>query len=57
MQSVFGINMVALVQGQPRLLNLREILDAFIGHRREVVTRRTCSTCARPVTGPTCWKA
>ncbi|HLF31347.1 MAG TPA: DNA gyrase subunit A [Xanthomonadales bacterium] len=41
MQSVFGINMVALVGGQPRLLNLREILDAFIGHRREVVTRRT----------------
>jgi DNA gyrase subunit A len=41
MQSVFGINMVALVRGQPRLLNLREILDAFIGHRREVVTRRT----------------
>jgi DNA gyrase subunit A len=40
MQSVFGINMVALVNGQPRLLNLREILDAFIGHRREVVTRR-----------------
>ncbi len=41
MQTVFGINMVALVQGQPRLLNLRDILDAFIGHRREVVTRRT----------------
>jgi len=41
MQSVFGINMVALVQGQPRLLNLRQILDAFVGHRREVVTRRT----------------
>jgi DNA gyrase subunit A len=41
MQSVFGINMVALVEGQPRLLNLREILDAFIAHRREVVTRRT----------------
>jgi DNA gyrase subunit A len=41
MQSVFGINMVALVQGQPKLLNLREILAAFIGHRREVVTRRT----------------
>ncbi len=41
MQSVFGINMVALVEGQPRLLNLREILDAFIRHRREVVTRRT----------------
>ncbi|MDH3977301.1 MAG: DNA gyrase subunit A [Gammaproteobacteria bacterium] len=41
MQSVFGINMVALIDGQPRLLNLREVLDAFIKHRREVVTRRT----------------
>jgi DNA gyrase subunit A len=41
MQSVFGINMVALVQGQPKLLNLQQILIAFIGHRREVVTRRT----------------
>jgi DNA gyrase subunit A len=41
MQSVFGINMVALVHGQPRLLNLREVLEAFVGHRREVVTRRT----------------
>ena len=41
MQSVFGINMVALIDGQPRLLNLHEILSAFIGHRREVVTRRT----------------
>ncbi len=41
MQSVFGINMVALVHGQPRVLNLREVLDAFVGHRREVVTRRT----------------
>lgn len=41
MQSVFGINMVALVDGQPRLLNLKEILEAFIRHRREVVSRRT----------------
>ena len=41
MQNVFGINMVALVNGQPRLLNLKQILDAFILHRREVVTRRT----------------
>ena len=41
MQNVFGINMVALVDGQPRVLNLIEILQAFIGHRREVVTRRT----------------
>ncbi len=41
MQSVFGINMVALVNGQPRLLDLKQMLDAFIRHRREVVTRRT----------------
>jgi DNA gyrase subunit A len=41
MESVFGINMVALIDGQPRLLNLKEIIDAFIRHRREVVTRRT----------------
>jgi len=41
MQSVFGINMVALVDGQPRLLNIKAMLEAFIRHRREVVTRRT----------------
>ena len=41
MQSVFGVNMVALVGGQPRLLNLKELLDAFLAHRREVVTRRS----------------
>ena len=41
LQNVFGINMVALVDGQPRCLNLKEILEAFIRHRREVVTRRT----------------
>jgi DNA gyrase subunit A len=41
MQSSFGINMVALVEGQPQLLNLKQILDAFLRHRREVVTRRT----------------
>jgi len=41
MQNVFGINVVALVDGQPRLLNLKQILEAFIRHRREVVTRRT----------------
>ncbi|MEZ5491684.1 MAG: DNA gyrase subunit A [Gammaproteobacteria bacterium] len=41
MQSVFGINMVALVDGQPRLLNLRDALESFVRHRREVVTRRT----------------
>jgi DNA gyrase subunit A len=41
LQNVFGINMVALVDGQPRLLNLSQILHAFIRHRREIVTRRT----------------
>jgi len=41
MQNVFGINMVALVNGQPRLLNLKQILELFLRHRREVVTRRT----------------
>ncbi|OGI42305.1 MAG: DNA gyrase subunit A [Candidatus Muproteobacteria bacterium RBG_16_64_11] len=41
MQSVFGINMVALDGGQPRLLNLKQIIEAFLRHRREVVTRRT----------------
>ncbi|MFT5320516.1 MAG: DNA gyrase subunit A [Pseudohongiellaceae bacterium] len=41
MQAVFGINMVALVDGEPKTLNLKEMLEAFIRHRREVVTRRT----------------
>ncbi len=41
LQSVFGINCVALVQGQPKLLNLKEMLQAFLQHRQEVVTRRT----------------
>ena len=41
LQSVFGINMVALVDGQPRLLNLKQLLEYFLRHRRDVVTRRT----------------
>jgi DNA gyrase subunit A len=41
LQSVFGINMVALVDGRPKLLDLKQMLEAFIRHRREVVTRRT----------------
>jgi DNA gyrase subunit A len=41
LETVFGINMVGLVDGQPRLLGLRELLEAFLRHRREVVTRRT----------------
>jgi DNA gyrase subunit A len=41
MQDTFGMNMVALVDNQPRLLNLKELLEAFLRHRRQVVTRRT----------------
>src|SRR5687768_13335340 len=41
LETVFGINMVALIDGQPKLLGLKEMLEAFIRHRREVVTRRT----------------
>ena len=41
LQSVFGINMVGLVDGQPRLLSLKELLEVFLRHRREIVTRRT----------------
>jgi DNA gyrase subunit A len=41
LQSVFGINTVALVDGQPRTLNLKQLLEYFLRHRREVVTRRT----------------
>jgi DNA gyrase subunit A len=41
LQDTFGMNMVALVDGQPRLLNLKQMIEAFLSHRREVVTRRT----------------
>jgi DNA gyrase subunit A len=41
MESVFGVNMVALQDGQPKLMNLKDIIEAFLRHRREVVTRRT----------------
>src|SRR6476620_2262666 len=41
LQDTFGMNLVALVDGQPRLLNLKQFLEAFLRHRREVVTRRT----------------
>jgi DNA gyrase subunit A len=41
LQDTFGINMVALVDGQPRLLNIKQMIEAFLSHRREVVTRRT----------------
>jgi len=41
LQNVFGINMVALIDGRPKCLNIKQILEAFVDHRREVVTRRT----------------
>ena len=41
LQDTFGMNMVALVDGQPRLLNLKQMLECFLWHRREVLTRRT----------------
>ena len=41
LQTVFGINCVALVDGQPKLLTLKEMLEAFLQHRKEVVTRRS----------------
>ena len=41
LQDTFGMNMVALIDGQPRLLNLKQMLDCFLAHRREVITRRT----------------
>jgi DNA gyrase subunit A len=47
METVFGINMVALQDGQPKLMSLKEMLEAFIRHRREVVTRRTIHDLAR----------
>ena len=57
LQSVVGINMVALVDGQPKVLNLKEIIEAFIRHRREVVTRRTLFLLVRRVSEGTYLKA
>src|ERR1700723_1759738 len=47
METVFGINMVALAEGRPRLMSLRDMLEAFLRHRREVVTRRTIHDLAK----------
>jgi len=44
LQDTFGVNMVALVDGQPRLCNLKDLIEVFLDHRREVVTRRTVFT-------------
>src|SRR4051812_32362432 len=47
LETVFGINMVALIDGQPKLLGLKEMLEAFVRHRREIVTRRTIHDLAK----------
>jgi DNA gyrase subunit A len=57
LQDTFGINMVALIDGQPKLCNLKDLIEVFLQHRREVVTRRTVFTCARPANAATCSKA
>ena len=44
LQDTFGVNMVALINGQPKLCNLKELIQVFLSHRREVVTRRTVYT-------------
>ena len=57
LQDTFGMNLVALVDGQPRLLNLKQMLDYFLQHRREVVTRRTVFQLRKRASAVTCWKA
>ena len=57
LQSVFGINVVALVDGQPRTLNLKDMLEVFVRHRREVVTRRTVYELRKAASAGTSWKA
>ena len=57
MQDSFGMNMVALLDGQPKLLNLKQILDAFLRHRREVVTRRTVFELRKARERGISWKA
>ena len=58
MQTSFSVNNVAIVNGRPRTLNLKELLQAFMDHRHEVVTRRHASSSAKPRSVPTyCAKA
>ena len=57
LQTTFGVNMLAIADGQPKLLTLKEMLEAFIAHRREVVTRRTMFDCARRASAPTSSRA
>jgi DNA gyrase/topoisomerase IV subunit A len=57
LQDTFGMNMVALVDGQPRLLNLKQMLECFLWHRREVLPGAPSSSCARRASGRTSRKA
>ena len=57
LQTSFGVNMVALVDGIPRTLNLAQALTAYVDHQIEVITRRTRFACARPRPGPTSSRA
>ena len=56
LQSTFGVNMLALVDGEPRLLSLKRALQIYVEHRVEVITRRTHTCCARRASGRTSWK-
>ena len=56
LQDTFGMNLVALVDGQPRLLNLKQMLDYFLQHRRKWSRAAPCSSCAS-ASAVTCWKA
>jgi hypothetical protein len=57
LQDTFGMNMVALVDGQPRLLNLRQMLDASCRTAARWSPAAPCSSCARRASAATCWKA
>jgi DNA gyrase subunit A len=57
LQTSFAVNMLALVDGVPRTLNLAQALTHYIAHQVDVVTRRTPFVCARPKRGPTSSKA
>jgi len=57
MQTTFGIIMLALVDRRPQIVNLKEMLDAFVRFRREIVTRRTRYDLTRAEERRTCWRA
>ena len=56
LQTSFPVNNIALVDGRPMLLNLRDLIRYFVEHRHDVVVRRSVTTWRRPKNGPTFWK-